>query len=429
MLVIYLLQCGCLKDAVEYCRLGMNANPSPEAIERFNRTVALVNMTLAHRGYSFETANIDDLPRSGFVRRELYPWNQHEPDRYSPTTLKVLSAQLASVAPKLDVRATELPALSHDGIAQQHSTVKQLGLFAKHDIQPGEEILNETSLLTANARLHDAFCDACSKTLPRELGPESTAVGCDDCEAVFCSESCHEKALASYHSAICDTDAESIAKGVAAIEAAEALYSLLVLRALAMAETQDKHPLDLDEVKYIWGDYQPTLTDPSSLPEFPKKLGTLPFSFKYNVQLPLTMLEKMEINPFTTTKYDTWVINTLYAKLRGTASARQGPDGKPEVGAVHPLWCLANHSCDPNVRWEWQGSIKFWAREERVPWGGAVAKKRARPGLQEGEEVFSHYCDVDLPVKERREWAVGALGGLCTCERCKWEAGETQQET
>ena len=129
----------------------------------------------------------------------------------------------------------------------------------------------------------------------------------------------------------------------------------------------------------------------------------------------------MEINIFENSdRFNTWVFNTLYAKFRGTASARQGLDGKPEVGAVHPMWCLANHSCDPNVTWEWSGHINFTVREKRAKWAGKDNVKE--PGIRKGEEVLSHYCDVDLPVQERREWAVGALGGLCACERCRWEA-------
>ena len=42
-------------------------------------------------------------------------------------------------------------------------------------------------------------------------------------------------------------------------------------------------------------------------------------------------------------------------------------------------------------------------------------------GIRKGEEILNHYCDVDLGVAERREWAVGSLGGMCMCERCVWE--------
>ena len=83
------------------------------------------------------------------------------------------------------------------------------------------------------------------------------------------------------------------------------------------------------------------------------------------------------------------------------------------------MWCLANHSCDPKVSWEWQGSIRFRTREELVNWKGR--NPNAQPGLLKGEEMLSHYCDIRLPVKERREWAVGALGGDCMCPRCIWE--------
>ena len=115
-------------------------------------------------------------------------------------------------------------------------------------------------------------------------------------------------------------------------------------------------------------------------------------------------------------EYDLWVVNTLYAKFRGTASARKNPcDGRPDVAAVHPYWCLANHDCDPNVTWDWGGRMVLRAREQRVVGG--------RPGgIKRGQEILNHYCDVSLPVQQRREWARGSLGGWCMCSRCRTEA-------
>lgn len=334
------------------------------------------------------------------------------------------------VAPKLEVLPIELPNLATNEGGKNNSVVTQLGVFAKEDIPPGGNILSETTMLTANNKLQDALCDACSADLPDlKSSVANTVVSCTDCEVIFCSESCLEGALESYHQAVCDRDVEAIAKNVPPAEAADALYALLLLRALAMAETQQCHPLELKEVKYIWGDFHHiTIESISGAKDAPR---TLPFSFENNIRLPFHMLEKMDVDIFANPKYDVWVFNTLYAKFRGTASARlSGLGGRPargpEVSAVHPMWCLANHSCDPNVSWDWGGSVTFKARDRRKSWRnvhGEIVKAK-EPGIQKGEEILNHYCDIDLPVNERREWARGALGGDCRCERCVWEAGD-----
>lgn len=71
--------------------------------------------------------------------------------------------------------------------------------------------------------------------------------------------------------------------------------------------------------------------------------------------------------------------------------------------------------------------MKFWAKPQRVAWKGRGGRKvMAEAGIKKDEEVLNHYCDVDLPVKERREWARGALGGDCQCSRCVYEAAEEE---
>ena len=382
-----------------------------------------------------------EWPDHGLVRREVYPWNDREPNRLAD--LEQINMLMRDVSEKLEVRAVELPALTGDTT----TTVTQLGVFAKVDIQPGEIILNETSLLTANNKLQDALCDACSGDLPEVGSAEwEQAVVCAECEVVFCSDWCFENARDSYHPALCDKDVESIAKDVPPAQAADSLYSLLLLRALAMAETQECHPLELLDIRYIWGDFTPTPNNANTTTTYRDDLDsdfitteerTLPFNFENNIRLPFHMLEKMDIDIFANPQYDVWVFNTLYAKFRGTASARLSglnvrsrPRG-PEVSAVHPMWCLANHSCDPNVSWEWGGAMKFWVKEERVAWTAPPGKNgkeekmvMSRAGIKKDEEIMNHYCDVDLDVKERREWARGALGGDCLCPRCVYEAGE-----
>ncbi|GAB7354370.1 hypothetical protein MBLNU459_g4875t2 [Dothideomycetes sp. NU459] len=435
------------ENAAEYCMKGLELFPNDsDFLGTLNAIHDTVDVYLKEKhaddymkpGFKF---SIDQFPEDGLVRRECYPWNDFEPDRCSDESLAFLNAEMAKVAPKLEVRATELPVLTTAPGCKQ-STVKQLGVFAKESVAPGETVLHESSLMTANNRLQDALCDACSSDLPDLADPAfSDVVDCPDCSAVFCKQECFDLANDQYHPAVCDRGVEDIAKDVPRAEAANSLYTLLLLRALAMAETQELHPLELLYVKYIWGDYHNVDLSKNWVPHNPRKTRspppyprTLPFTFKNNVLLPFNMLEMMDVDIFKNPQYDVWVFNTLYAKFRGTASARlsglTGPIRGPEVSAVHPMWCLANHSCDPNVSWQWASEIQFKVLEERVEWQGAGAgnTRKTQPGFAKDDEVLNHYCDIELPVKERREWASGALGGDCSCERCLWEANQDAQK-
>ncbi|KAK0269890.1 hypothetical protein LTR35_014566 [Friedmanniomyces endolithicus] len=459
LLAVGLMYCGCYKTAWYKAWQGMTSidKTAGDVVDQWLVDVTvgceqavrkLWGMTDDEWKDQGHSNNGKAYPDLGCVRREVYPWNEWEPDRLDE--LPALNLMMAEVAPKLEVRAVELLALTGSG---ENATVMQLGVFAKEDIAPGEVVLSETSMLTANNKLQDALCDACSADLPELDSPEADQVcECPECKAVFCSEACLSRADATYHRATCGNDLDTLLRDVPPAEAADSLYSLLLMRAIAMADVQECHPLDLNEVRFIWGDFHnlpitpahftapdlthESLTDSDRFDEGHGKVPrTLPWSFEHNIRLPIQMLEKMEIDPFAEPNYDLWVFNTLFAKFRGTASARlsgQAGSGRrargPEVSAVHPMWCLANHSCDPNVRWEWGGSIEFTAIEERVLWKGSGGEggglERRDGGIRKGEEVLNHYCDVELDVHERREWARGALGGECRCERCVWEAGQ-----
>lgn len=491
LLVTTLVKCGCLRDAYDFCSRGLEVLASFSGLQQQDPNIktlhsqmdiikhAYISRRRAGGGTAPGHEDGDDdrifvvdasiLPAQGFARRVLYPWNTHEPDRKAPETLALLNERLRDVAPRCEVRATALPALHNqrssnegggnegrnggDEEEEEGEVSIQLGLFAREDIPAGEILLREASMLTATNRLHDDLCDACNGPLPSltttGTGSEEGPVSCENCDdTIFCSLSCHDKAQQTYHGAVCENleGLESIGKDIPdARDKADYLYLLLLERALAMAATQDVHPLELPEVKYIWGDfhdYVPLLPDDgdgdtTTTTTTTTEGGKLPFSFHLNILQPMRILEEMALDPYASLPlYDTWVLNTLYAKFRGTASGRLSTwDGGPELCAVHPLWCLANHSCDPNVRWEWGGEITFSVRggEERAKWvkfGGGEAKGggggdtdgERYNGIRKDEEILNHYCDIGLDVKERREWAEGALGGMCLCPRCVWES-------
>ncbi|KAJ4268540.1 hypothetical protein NW762_002603 [Fusarium torreyae] len=425
ILSLGLLLCGSLQSAASFCQRGLQLSPSNQELLDTKSNIT----TVARRRLRRDDIGIDypNLPDQGLVRREVYPWNGHEPDRFAPESLADLNEHLSVMAPKCSVEVATLPILLEGASSTDNyeiiPTCKQLGVFAKEDIAPGEAVLREYSLLTANNRLKDSICDACSSDLP-PLGSENEPVSCPECyDTVFCTQHCFDQAMERYHPAVCEKDVDAIAKDPDAFEADHTLYLLLLSRVLAIAAHEEVNPLDVREVKYIWGDFVPTRTNDINVSPNagPPPEWTLPFSFKYNIETPLHVLEKMDIDIYATlAEYDLWVLNTLYAKFRGTASARKNPrDGRPDVAAVHPYWCLANHDCDPNVTWEWGGRMVLEARKERVLDG--------QPGgIKKGEEILNHYCDVNLPVQQRREWARGSLGGWCMCKRCRDEAAASE---
>lgn len=65
------------------------------------------------------------------------------------------------------------------------------------------------------------------------------------------------------------------------------------------------------------------------------------------------------------------------------------------------------------MRWECEGTIRFQGFRKDGSEGVAVKK---------GEEILQSYCDINMPVGERRGWMRGSLGGDCMCGRCLREA-------
>ncbi|XWX01711.1 hypothetical protein V2A60_009740 [Cordyceps javanica] len=420
ILSLSLLLCGCLKSALTFCERGLTVSPSNQELLNTKNSIE----TVARRRLRRDKFDVNDLPDSGLVRREVYPWNDHEPDRFDKASLDALNDDLKKMAPKCAIQVATLPVLLETASSSTDSldiipTCQQLGVFAQEDIEPDEAVLREYTLLTANNRLKDSVCDACSGDLP-PIGSEQEPVQCDECyDTVFCSQYCHDEAQERYHPAVCEKDVDAIAKDADKYEAGDTLYLLLLGRVLALAAHQEINPLDVREVKFIWGDFVPSRTNDIDVSPSagPPPEWTLPFSFKYNIETPLHLLEKMDIDIYATlADYDLWILNTLYAKFRGTASARKSlRDGRPDVAAVHPYWCLANHDCDPNVTWDWGGHMVLRAKADR--------KVGGKPGgIRKGEEILNHYCDIDLPVQQRREWARGSLGGWCMCQRCRTES-------
>ncbi|ERF72269.1 hypothetical protein EPUS_02156 [Endocarpon pusillum Z07020] len=479
-LVLALIDLRCLRDAYSYLLQleklveeghVLANHECQELRDLISRANYSRSMKTQMNGQSSEKKiELARLRNSGFARREIYKWNNHEPERSSLATRNALNKMLDPIAPHLEIRNVELPVLQSSAAtdcvhsqnktngsparsSQQDRSARslQLGVFAKTDLPASSEILHEPSVLTAVRPLDASLCHNCGVPIPQPSSTTSDCldgpVCCPSCTdaAVFCSLACLDIAQTKYHSTACGNDfIDPLGRDETSTNPSEDLYFLLLARAFSMSHSQNTHPLELPETKYLCGVF--TTPSPSECStSSPSAERTLPFTFHHNIVLPFRLLSILseshpEFSPFSPVRlewYDTWVSQTLYAKFRGVASARQSTwDGKPEVAAVHPFWCLANHSCSPNVEWGWDAGRErvFRVRARPVPWGKGqdVAEdgngedgndvKGTWHGVRAGEEILTHYCDIDLPVKERREYMLGSLGGECICERCVWEA-------
>lgn len=478
----------------------------------------LTRLLYEKRATGSSTIPIDPqtLPIRGFSRREVYPWNSYEPDRFSAPTLAHINATMRECSvsnddgggPWCEVRCVELPRLHPDGTTPD-KMVKQLGVFALRDIPasipgisssippPHPYLIEPTTLLayTTTGGLQSATeqrCQMCTRPIP-EGGPDQTHLGCDLCEEndiwpLFCNVTCRDRAMQLYHPAICGIDWQWLHREANMNIAAEsegelaynddAIYALLLQRAWALALTQGKHPLELPEVWYLYGagkrrQKYPELDGPieveGNLGKCPENQNgddaeddLVPFDFHQVVIVPNLILDSLgiEILPFprvslhcsdssaptlsrspslALTHFDTPTSTiTLLNKFKGVASLTRHTDTRcyppieTVISAVHPLYSLVNHECDPNIYWEvsdeghmclraLSADLKSWRNtggEGEVRWRGEWDE-----GVRRGEQLIDSYVNPGLEVRERRKRIWGVLGGPCVCQRCQREAG------
>jgi hypothetical protein len=119
----------------------------------------------------FDMRGIRGLMKAGIamVKREVYPWNTR--GRRAHKKIDHLNKLLAACAPKC--RAVIIN-------EEELGTVKvpTFRLYAGQDILPGQQVLEEPSVLQAAARATNSkarfFCDACATPIPKTTPPLAT---------------------------------------------------------------------------------------------------------------------------------------------------------------------------------------------------------------------------------------------------------------
>ena len=115
MLSQNLIECGSLQSAYRFCKRGLRKYPDNLELQALDETIKdKAERYCSQKGIECdndEDFDIDVCPEVGLVRREVYPWNDHEPNKLSEESLDLLNNQLSEVGPKLTVGTVDMPIL------------------------------------------------------------------------------------------------------------------------------------------------------------------------------------------------------------------------------------------------------------------------------------------------------------------------------
>lgn len=131
------------------------------------------------------------------------------------------------------------------------------------------------------------------------------------------------------------------------------------------------------------------------------------FSVEKDMAVFNDALQKFGIDIFANLAYDTWVLFTLQARLDNNSWS------DPMTACTNGLFCLFNHSCEPNIEWQSQQDH-------------TKLTMTALRDIKAGEQLFVNYdCFTSSkPLQERRNRFWRWLNGPCQCSKCLREEAE-----
>lgn len=273
------------------------------------------------------------------------------------------------------------------------------GVFAKSHISSRQSIFEDHTIFgSSNSTTSVAsstggrqVCDHCCGSI---LPGSDELVMSNCCSTVYCSEHCHSMAMTFYHQPLCNKsfgwlfDPAKDAKGSDRI-----VDGLIWPRVLATCVHNCCHPLEHPRIA-------------SLVPQ----LGMAAWNYREIIVQPLAVLQQLGVDIFQDTRYETWVLHSVWSRIITHRTKSTARDGR-RVVSINPLFSFLNHSCEPNARWR------------QVDGGSTVVVESLKP-IQRDEEICVDYRGVSqLKNKAARQRMLSFLlrGKKCECTRCQRE--------
>ena len=190
-----------------------------------------------------------------------------------------------------------------------------LGIFATRDIPEGFPFLIDTTVLAATdnrARTGKALeiCDNCCGDIPSDSTQRCST---DCCTVVYCSEKCKDLAWRYYHLVLCKKDFNWIWDDSKTSHPRYHLDGPMWLRILAVCVQSGAHPLEHPLIARLTPLYDE---------HFHRR-----WSLSNNIIMPIKILQQLGIDTYADSRFDTWVLQTLWN--RNVTNAQLV--GNPEV--------------------------------------------------------------------------------------------------
>lgn len=286
--------------------------------------------------------------------------------------------------------------------------------MATRDISPGQVIATDTQrIAVANVKGKDSTprCGNCFVSLS---GGEAVPSGC--CAEKYCSPTCRDTALRTYHASggpVCRGKVPTIKARLQDLSAMYAPVKLLSRLASAVVSSPSSehgggHPLAHPLPSRWKPDFRTV-----------RPIRT-PFSLDAHIVKPISVLQALDVDVFADARWDTWVVLHLVnrigvnwleyqlARSDGLTETKKSKtkDGE-SLGSVHSLGFLLplfNHACDPNL-----------TTEDSSGGGGRAIK--ARRLIKEGDELTVNYVGLGLS-KTERDAKLKCWFDSCRCVTC-----------
>ncbi|RHZ86387.1 hypothetical protein Glove_51g15 [Diversispora epigaea] len=342
-----------------------------------------------------------------------YPWDKkRQENRCSDKNIKILQKELT---PYLRCNVSVGRVLLNNNNYDKNTSC-QIGIFAEEDIPEGTAIWNEKVFLVVHPYTIPR-CHHCARRIRGEnrehpKAPPNFKCENTNCNEIFCSRNCYKLANSQYHVPLCGKNLQTILSLIRQGKSGNNDKNpLMLLKLFAMAKIQNISPLNISTLKYLTQFHPTKFSSPSII----NTSATFPAIF---FDYYLETLNLLDISPYDM-KYDFWIYVTLFNILRVNVF------GSPGYLCLYIFMSLINHSCLFNTIPHHATSndedriLDNYNSDNEVNENNMVMITSR--DIQQGEQIFSTYCDPNINKVQRGMILIPTYGFECDCEKCKNE--------